>query len=527
MKLSRRDLLKAGVFAGAATALPLQRFVSGADSLATRMPASKLPRPFSSTFRRPSVITPSISTATTDYYDITMRAAQVEILPGYQTVAYTYNGQVPGPTIRVDQGRQVVVRQANQLPAMHDRLGYEPWTSVHLHGSASLPQFDGYASDITRPGEFKDYQYPNAQPARTLWYHDHGVHHTAQNAYQGLAAMYLMSDPLERSLGLPSGEFDVPLMISDAMFHSDGQFLFSLDDESGMWGDVMLVNGVPWPTMDVKPRKYRFRVLNCSISRSLNWRLSNGAPFHVIATDGGLTAAPIQVTNIRHAGAERYEVVIDFAKYKPGTLIQLLNNSPKNNRDDTNTNRIMQFRVVSGSFPTADDNLPSVLNPNNPVMALEESQAVNRRRFRFERKNSQWTINGKTWKDVEDSGYRYTVAQPLKDSVEVWTLENSSGGWFHPVHIHLVDFKILDRNGRPPHPWERGPKDVAYVGENETVRVLVRFEGRGKYMMHCHNLVHEDHDMMAQFEVVDPSMPGDDPMGTPARPLDQMGPLGQ
>ena len=99
--------------------------------------------------------------------------------------------------------------------------------------------------------------------------------------------------------------------------------------------------------------------------------------------------------------------------------------------------------------------------------------------------------------------------------MEIWEISNHSGGWFHPTHIHLVDFKILSRNGAAPFPYEQGPKDVVYVGENETVRLLMKFEGRGKYMIHCHNLVHEDHDMMTQYEVIDPEDPGDDPLSAP------------
>ncbi|TPW11850.1 MAG: Bilirubin oxidase, partial [Acidimicrobiaceae bacterium] len=99
---------------------------------------------------------------------------------------------------------------------------------------------------------------------------------------------------------------------------------------------------------------------------------------------------------------------------------------------------------------------------------------------------------------------------------------NGSGGWFHPAHIHLIDFKIVDRNGRAPFAYERGPKDVVYLGENETVRLLAKFDGLGKYMMHCHNLVHEDHDMMTQFEVVAPDAVGDDPFSSPAQDLPEL-----
>ena len=155
-------------------------------------------------------------------------------------------------------------------------------------------------------------------------------------------------------------------------------------------------------------------------------------------------------------------------------------------------------------------------------MKLTERDAVKTRQFVFERKNSSWTINGTTWDDVVNSDYRRTLADPKLGTTEIWELKNKSGGWFHPVHIHLIDFKVLDRNGKPPHPWELGPKDVVYVGENETVRVAMTFGPHtGRYMMHCHNLVHEDHDMMGQFNVVgDIEHGGHDPrLEDAARPL--------
>ena len=145
----------------------------------------------------------------TDYFTIRESARRARILPTMSTLIYGYNGMSPGPTIKVRRGRRAVLRVINELPARHPSLGHDSTTSVHLHGSASLPQFDGYASDITRRGWFKDYEYPNVQPARTLWYHDHGVHHTAQNAYAGLYAQYHMHDRAEQEL-LPQGEFDVP-----------------------------------------------------------------------------------------------------------------------------------------------------------------------------------------------------------------------------------------------------------------------------------------------------------------------------
>ena len=202
-----------------------------------------------------------------------------------------------------------------RFPQVHPTLGYTPYTSTHLHGSASLPEYDGYASDVTQPGQWKNYHYPNIQDARTLWYHDHGVGITAQNAYFGLAAQYHLHDDLERSLGLPGGAYDVPLILRDAMFAADGSLIFDDRNHSGLFGDVILVNGKPWPAMRVERRKYRFRMLNASVSRSFRLRLSTGEPFTMIASDGGLAPVPQQVADFRFGMAERYEMVIDFSKY--------------------------------------------------------------------------------------------------------------------------------------------------------------------------------------------------------------------
>ena len=517
MTLSRRELMKLSVFAGAAVALPLERSVNALSASASRIAQSALPAPFTTPFTRPPVAVPVRSDATTDYYRMTMQPARMEFIPGLQTEVWGYDGIVPGPTIQARTGRKVVVRHINNLPLVHPTLGYTPWTSVHLHGQASLPQYDGYASDITNPGQFKDYRYPNWQNGRTLWYHDHGVHHTAENVAMGLAGMYQLVDDLELSLPLPKGEYDVPLIVGDRMFNSDGSLLIDRNDNSGVYGDVITVNGRPWPVMKVKRRKYRFRILNASPSRSYKWSLDTGDSMQVIATDAGLMPAPQRVTSFRHGVAERYEVVIDFSKYKPGRRVVLRNTSPKNNIDFVNVDKVMAFDVVGDSFDKTNNSVPAVLNPNHPAMLARESDAVQTRQFSFVREHGQWTINGQTWDDVVASRFTKVLADPLSGSTEIWELRNPSGGWHHPAHIHFIDFRVLSRNGAPPMPHEIGGKDVVFLGENETVRLLINFDkGRGKYMMHCHNLVHEDHDMMGQFLIRDDADPGDEPMSSRA-----------
>jgi hypothetical protein len=264
---------------------------------------------------------------------------------------------------------------------------------------------------------------------------------------------------------------------------------------------VILANGKPWPVMKVERRKYRFRVLNGSLSRGFKLALSSGKPLTVI-----------------------------------GEQVVLRNLGVENSPDYETTGRVMRFDVAGEATDTSNNSVPSVLNPNNEVMNLQESDAVRMRSFRFGRTciggtedatgacvggTDMWTINDKVWDQNR------VDANPAVGDVEIWELTNNSSGWNHPIHLHLVDFKILSRtDGKNPgvRPYEKGPKDVAYVGEGETVRVLVKFgPHEGKYMIHCHNLVHEDHDMMTQFKV---GQGGDDPVtADPARPLSAAPPL--
>lgn len=508
MPVSRRQALQiggVGLIGALGLAVPLTSVSAKSASL---LDPRNMPKPYQRALTIPPVLAPK-STITgadgrkTHLYQIEQTAGMASIVPGLKTPILGYNGSFPGPTIKVNQGERITLEMDNVLPLFHPQWGYRLDTSTHLHGSASLPQFDGYANDITGRGMCKDYEYPNFQPARTLWYHDHAVHNTAQSVYSGLAGQYHLHDEVERNL-LPQGQFDVPLTISDAMFARSGELGYNDNTHSGLWGDVILVNGAPWPVMKVHRRIYRFRILNASISRSYRFQLSTGDPVTMVATDGGLMPSAQQVTSWRQAGAERYEILIDFSKYPAGKRVELRNLSNKNNVDYDNTGRIMAFNVTGDPVDTsgpAAKVMPTLLT-GSTAMSLTPSQSVKTRRMRVKRDNEIWTIGDMTWDEVVQSGYRKVLAAPDLNDIEIWEIENSSGGWFHPVHIHLVDFQILSRNGRAPFPYERGPKDVVYVGEGETVRLLMQFgPHRGRYMIHCHNLPHEDHDMMSQFSV--------------------------
>jgi spore coat protein A len=525
---TRRDVLKIGAV-GAVGALGLAALdTSGAiasSGSASKLAPKNTPVPFRGVFVRPPELTPFVTGHDADgqpfaQYALTEQLAPIQIVPGLSTTVAAYNSIFPGPTIRASQGTRVEVRIRNNFPPKGLLFAQAIDTSTHLHGSVSLPQYDGYANDITIPGFVKNYHYPNTQEACTLWYHDHRHLVTSQNVYSGLAAFYPLSDPYEREQ-LPQGEFDVPLMISDALFNADGSLAFNLDDDKGLWGDIIMVNGVPWPTMRVKPQIYRFRVLIASISRSYRLTLSTGDPVYVVATDDGMMPVVQAVQSWRQGTAERYEILIDFSKYTVGQTVDLRNLSNKNNIDFANTGKVMRFEVVANSgtastitsIPTTLDSgpAPDKARGGIPTMDLTPAMAVAKRSLRFERDGGEWTVNGVTWEQVEATGFTKLFANPQPFTVEQWTMTNSSGGWFHPVHIHLISAKIIARNtnGGKPFAWELGPKDVFYTGEGETVTALMQFatqpDGQGKYMIHCHNLVHEDHDMMVQFSAGNPA----------------------
>jgi FtsP/CotA-like multicopper oxidase with cupredoxin domain len=257
----------------------------------------------------------------------------------------------------------------------------------------------------------------------------------------------------------------------------------------------MLINGVPWPRMEVSTRKYRFRILNGSNARPFRLALSNGDPFILIGTDGGLLAEPVAVRNLPLAMAERAEVVVDFSRVPVGSKVFLMNT-----RERPELQQLMRFDVAHRESDNAS--VPSRLS--DPGF-LSRPASVNTRTWALQRSFSFrhglppfiWTINGQHF-DPDRSDAKV----PLGD-IELWRLRSEGGGQLHPAHVHLAHFQILERNGNPPLPHERGWKDTVGLEPGEEALVMLRFEQfRGRYLFHCHNLEHEDHAMMSRFDVV-------------------------
>src|SRR5215217_3453714 len=394
--------------------------------------------------------------------------------------------------------------------------------STHLHGGRTPASSDGFPTDLILPRHrsseehsphahhgntdgpldnmagwsfhrgSKDYFYPLEQRAATLWYHDHRMDFTGPQVYRGLAGFHIIRDDEEDALPLPKDEKDVPLMICDRSFGEDGSFLYPSLDPSlqskggvkehymeGVLGDAILVNGVLWPFMEVSNTRYRFRILNASNARRYRLALdpgpSEGLPFVQVGSDGGLLWAPISHRTITVAPAERFDVVIDFSRYPVGTKVTL-----KNRLGYGTTSRVMRFHVV---------------RKEKERSAVPERL---RRNFYFTRARHNghgvWAINGKVFSPSRID------ARPKLGSTEIWELATDV---HHPVHIHLVHFKVLSRNGGEPPPTDAGWKDTVDLRPGEVAGVIARFGGyKGRYVFHCHNLEHEDMMMMANFEVV-------------------------
>ena len=365
----------------------------------------------------------------------------------------------------------------------------------HLHGGHVPAAVDGYPEATFLPGDPPvTYVYPNNQQAGYLWYHDHALGVTRLNVIMGLAGLYFLRDSVEDAINLPVGDYEIPLVIQDRKFNPDGSFRYHATWEDHFFGDKILVNGKVWPYLDVRRGKYRFRIVNGSTSRV--YKLSLSPPsgvltFTVIGTELGLLEAPVHgVGELTVSPGERYDVVVNFDGLSSGDEVLLENSGgapfPNGPVDVTD---VMKFRVTSP--PGDTDPLPATLRS---VSRLDPAQAVRTRDFRLKRSGDDgcgrqnWLINDLGWNDITE--------YPELGTIEIWRFINDSGV-AHPMHMHLVAFQILDRdgfttgaggeiipNGSPQAPpaEENGWKDTALVGPNQILRVIARFEDyKGKY----------------------------------------------
>jgi spore coat protein A len=524
-RLTRRDFLKSGAVAFAGAGMALDHMTgTGADAL----DPSTL-TPFVDALPVPRVMKPAGTRAHPEYagqripcYRMAIREVRQKVhrdLP--PTRMWSFEDCFPGPTIEVKSGEGAIVEWANELPPRHflpidhtlhgaDRSLPEVRSVIHLHGGRTPAASDGYPEEWVLPGRSQTCFYPSKQDAALLFYHDHTMGINRLNIYAGMQGLFLVRDAEEAALKLPSGKYEVPLLLADRLLSRDGQLVYPVSEHPDrpwvpeVFGNAILVNGKLLPYLDVEPRRYRLRVMNGSNGRFYRLSLANKAEMHVIGNDQGLLSTPVAVKRVPLAPAERVDIIVDFAAMA-GTHVKLVSDSFD----------IMEFRVAAKS---ADDKtaVPPMLRP---PLRLAEATAVRTRRLTLDerlddiQRSMGMLLNNTPW-------HAPITEKPTLGTTEIWELVNLTDD-SHPIHLHLVRLQILDRRRFDqfefqakgtlrftgpvtlPEAYEAGWKDTVRADPGMVTRIIVPFEGyAGRYVWHCHILEHEDNEMMRPYEVL-------------------------
>lgn len=550
-KISRRNLMRGAVLLSGAGALSAcartgASGMSGMNHGSATVTA--MDTPYLNTGRDPSTsFKPDLDIA------LTAQPGQANILPGKATRVWRYDAKLVsgdatqlqtlgdgflGPLIRARTGQKVRLRFTNGLP------GNTP-SNIHWHGLRPPNEMDGHPLHVIGSGKAFAYEFEISDPAMTAWFHPHPHGDTGRQVYMGLAGMFVVSDEAERALGLPTGEYDLPLVIQDRVFDSDNQLLYfgqgmmsgPMDQMMGFYGDRVLVNGRADATLDVAMRPYRLRVLNGSNARIYKLAWSDGTPITVIGTDNGLLERPVVRSYVMLAPGERAELWVDFSTRPAGEHLTLISdhfagaeNVPVPARLKPQMNGVEQMLMHGGALElgakvnllTVRINKASLLRGALPATLVPlpfapVATVARRRTFAVSHKAMMWMFNGRVW----DGGVAEDERVKQGD-VEEWVFINSLNlgesmdplGMAHPIHMHGVHFKVIERKQTLPEMnafgydavnkgWlDEGIKDTFMMMPGEQVTVRVRFaQSKGKYVYHCHNLEHEDQGLMRNYEV--------------------------
>lgn len=451
---------------------------------------------------------------------------EIGVLPGNATRVWRYTGRVVRgnpqalsfldgsqhvPVIRARRGQAIRITFTNQLP--EDSI-------VHWHGLHIVQRMDGHPMYAIGPGKKYVYEFKVDNRAGTHWFHPHPHERTGLQVYFGLAGLFLVGDDEEDAARLPQGEFDVPLVIQDRRFNAANQLVYiapgMMNRMMGFQGDHVLVNGAVEYARPVARAAYRLRVLNASNATLYSLRWSNGRPFTVIGTDGGLLERPVTHASLTLGVGERVDVWADFAGDQPGSEIALVAESWSPSLENitslqtgstpvTGGRPIARFRVGSGGSNKSV--LPQRLS-TFPALRIEDATNRSRpRTIRLSMQRGQAMLNGRTFGRMDE------VADDEKvklGATEVWEFANDASFGMrmaHPMHVHNLQYRVIGRTGASGHPLsagftDEGLKDVVLVLPGERVRVLMKFENyTGLYLYHCHILEHEDLGMMRNYLV--------------------------
>ncbi len=488
---------------------------------------------------------------------ITAKPSEIPLFDGEKTAVYKYEAEllkgepsslqeIPnsylGPIIRVKPQQKIRVRFHNELPDE---------SIIHWHGLHVPHEMDGHPVNVVKTGEQFVYEFVVDNKPGTYWFHPHPHGKTGLQVYKGLAGLFIVEDNRDN---MPAVEYEVPLVIQDRRFDSSNQLVYlennRMDRMVGFLGDEIIINGQSKTLMELKKGTYRFRVLNGSNSRIYKLAWSDGADMTIIGNDGGLLSKPTDKPYIMLSPGERVEVWRDFSLDETDSQISLNSLSFDNatmmgmmgggRRGGMMSGRGM-MRSESGVSETYIDNgepltlfnfivksqqgevvsLPTELEA---IETFDLAEAVNEatpRQFDFHFQRMQWFINGKVFEMTEVADWEKVKL----NTTEVWEFINSGSGrdgrgmgnmmqMPHPVHIHGLQFQIIERNVSqvPPLVWnsmkdgfvDDGWQDTFLLLPGMRVKVALRFEDfTGLFIYHCHNLEHEDMGMMRNYEVVE------------------------
>lgn len=439
---------------------------------------------FKTVLKIPETINASSALVAQNTQDTILNASKVNVL-GYR------NGLL-GPTIRVQKGGEVNIPFQNKMTEH---------TNIHWHGLVIPDSMDGHPDQMIMPNESFNFKFTVTQQAGTNWYHPHLHELTGKQVTQGLSGLFIVESPEEKALSLPSGNFEVPLVIQDKRLNTDGTIKYNptmMEVMTGYMGDNILVNGTSKPYLEVSTRFYRFRVLNGSSARIYNLALSNGADFYVIGSDSGMLASPEKVKAVLLGTGERIDILVDFSSVKVGEMVYLTNEifTTMGTSQGTQAFKIMSFNVTKQE--TDAFKMPPGLIPFNKIQNSSKIRTFALTMDMGNMSGGMHKINGKVYKaDRIDE----TVSL---GATETWEFDNSTGDEAHPMHMHGVIFQVVSRTGGRATilPHEKAWKDTVLVAPREKVKVIMTFTQKGKFVFHCHNLEHEDDGMMLNFEVV-------------------------
>ncbi len=495
---------------------------------------------------------------------------------------WTFNGTLPPKLVLARYGEPILFRHHNDLPrdqCKNNGFGIHT-ISTHEHNGHHGAENDGFTGAFFYPGQFYDYHWPVVhagfrtintgatdrragrpnddgsitnlpgdwrETMSTHWFHDHMFSFTSQNVYKGNAAMMNIYSSVDRgneelddgvNFRLPSGrakawgnlDYDVNLLVSDKAWGADGQMHFDIFNFDGFVGDQMTVNLIHKPFFEVERRKYRFRILNGSVSRFFKIALSDGSPMVQIGNDGNLLPKPVVLTELgEQTIAERFDIIIDFSRYQIGQKIWMLNlaehddglrvkrhrsrsEALEGKSEDPCVGKFLEFRVARNASYPDRSRIPATLipNPDLSTIPVARTRVIEFGKGAKNPTRDPQTAFGGPWGQKIDGGvmeaadFGRTSARPKMNTREIWVLKNGGGGWDHPIHIHFEEGQILARNGSAANvpAWERGRKDVFRLAPGGSVTVTLQFrDWGGMFMEHCHNTVHEDNAMLLRWDL--------------------------